>query len=111
MDEKRQLLRHFLAALAYRTQKALRGAPADFGGFRAAAGLRTPVELVCDMTSVLGYARTFLVGGEYRRGAARHAAAARREPGGSGKLHRRRRESGELRAPASRSCEPRRVLA
>jgi hypothetical protein len=25
MDEKRELLRHFLAALAYRTQKALRG--------------------------------------------------------------------------------------
>jgi hypothetical protein len=66
MDEKRQLLRHFLAALAYRTQKALRGAPGDFGGFRAAPGLRTPAELVCHMTSVLGYARTFFVGGEYR---------------------------------------------
>ena len=31
MDEKRQVLRHFLAALAYRTQKALRDAPPDFG--------------------------------------------------------------------------------
>jgi hypothetical protein len=66
MDEKRQLLRHFLAALAYRTQKALRGASPDFGSFRAAAGVRTPAELVCHMTSVLGYARTFFVGGHYR---------------------------------------------
>ena len=66
MDEKRQLLRHFLAALAYRTQKALRDAPPDFGSFRAAAGVRTPAELVCHMTSVLGYARTFFVGGHYR---------------------------------------------
>lgn len=65
-DPKRQLLRHFLAALAYRTQKALRGAPGSFGTFRAADGVRTPAELVCHMTSVLGYARTFFVGGNYR---------------------------------------------
>lgn len=66
MDDKRRLLRHFLAALAYRTQKALRGAPADFGEFSAAAGLRTPSQLVCHMTSVLGYARTYFIGGDYR---------------------------------------------
>ena len=30
MDEKRTLLKHFLAALAYRTQKALRDAPPEF---------------------------------------------------------------------------------
>ncbi|CAN5708298.1 hypothetical protein BH18ACI4_BH18ACI4_06080 [soil metagenome] len=66
MDEKRVLLRHFLAALAYRTQKALRGAPSDFGTFRAAEGIRTPTELVRHMTSVLGYARTFFVGGQFR---------------------------------------------
>lgn len=65
-SEQRKLLRHFLAALAYRTQKALRDAPAEFGSFRGGAGVRTPCELVCHMTSVLGYARTFLVGGNYR---------------------------------------------
>ena len=65
MDDKRELLRHFLAALAYRTQKALRGAPEDFGSFRAAEGVRTPAQVVCHMTSVLGYARTFFVGGSY----------------------------------------------
>jgi len=66
MDDKQELLRHFLAALAYRTQKALRGAPAGFGSFRAADGVRTPSQLVRHMTSVLGYARTFFVGGSYR---------------------------------------------
>jgi hypothetical protein len=65
MDEKRALLRHFLAALAYRTQKALRDAPISFGDFRATPGVRTPAELVRHMTSVLGYARTFLIGGAY----------------------------------------------
>ena len=66
MEEKRTLLRHFLAALAYRTQKALRGAPPEFGHFCAAPGVRTPSELLRHMTSVLGYSRTFFVGGNYR---------------------------------------------
>ncbi len=65
MDVKRNLLRHFLAALAYRAQKALRGAPVGFGTFAAAEGVRTPIQLVRHMTSVLGYARTFFVGGRY----------------------------------------------
>ena len=66
MDEKRAMLRHFLAALAYRTQKALRGAPPTFGEFHAGHDVRTPAELVRHMTSVLGYARTYFVGGRYR---------------------------------------------
>lgn len=65
-DEKRALLRHFLAALAYRTQKALRDAPAGFGDFRPQDGVRSPAELVRHMTSVLGYACTFFTGGRYR---------------------------------------------
>ena len=66
MDEKRIILQHFLAALAYRMQKALRGAPDEFFDFRAAPGVRTPHQLVLHMTSVLGYARTFLFGGKWR---------------------------------------------
>jgi hypothetical protein len=65
MDDKRRMLRHFLAALAYRTQKALRDAPPAFGDFEAGARIRTPRELVRHMTSVLGYARTHFVGGRY----------------------------------------------
>ena len=65
MTESRRLLRHFLAALAYRTQKALRGAPADFAEFRAGTHTRTPHELVWHMTGVVGYARTMLHGGRF----------------------------------------------
>ena len=65
MNDKRAMLRHFLAALAYRTQKALRGAPGSFGAFQAGNQVRTPAELVRHMTSVLGYARTFFEGGRY----------------------------------------------
>ena len=65
MNESRRMLRHFLAALAYRTQKALRGAPGDFADFRAGPNVRTPKELVWHMTSVIGYARTMLRGGAF----------------------------------------------
>ena len=66
MNGKCEMLRHFLASLAYRTQKALRGAPSDFGDFRVSPDVRNPRELVKHMTGVLGYARTFFIGGEYR---------------------------------------------
>lgn len=66
MDEKRELLDHFLAALAYRTRKALREAPPEFADFAAGNRVRTPVELLRHMTSVLGYARTKFRGGSYR---------------------------------------------
>jgi hypothetical protein len=61
----RSLLQHFLAALAYRTQKALRGAPPHYAEFRAGTNVRTPHELVWHMTGVIGYARTMLHGGTY----------------------------------------------
>ena len=64
-ETKRALLGHFLAALAYRTQKALRNAPAEFGSYCITEGVRTPAELVRHMTSVLGYARTHFIGGNY----------------------------------------------
>lgn len=66
MDSKHRLLQHFLASLAYRTQKALRDAPQGFSEFRISPDVRNPRELVRHMTSVLGYARTFFIGGEYR---------------------------------------------
>ncbi len=63
MNEKRAMLRHVLATLAYRTQTALRGAPESFGSFSAGQQVRTPSDLVWHMTSVLGYARTCFEGG------------------------------------------------
>ena len=65
MDRDRQVLRHFLAAIAYRTQKALRDAPEHYPTFSAGNRVRTPVELIRHMTSLMGYVRTFFVGGSY----------------------------------------------
>jgi len=66
VTESRHLLQHFLAALAYRTQKALRGAPESFASFRIGPTSRTPKELVWHMTGVIGYARTMLHGGRFQ---------------------------------------------
>ena len=65
MSPKKELLNHFLAALAYRTQKALRDAPDDFANFHPPGDVRSPIEILRHMTSVLGYARTYFVGGNY----------------------------------------------
>jgi len=65
MSESRALLQHFLAAIAYRTQKALRGAPPEFGQFRAGPTSRTPYELLWHMTGLIGYARTMFHGGDF----------------------------------------------
>lgn len=59
------LIQHMLAAIAYRLQKAVRDAPAHYPGFSAGNRIRTPSELLRHMTSVLGYTRTFAVGGTY----------------------------------------------
>ncbi|MEI9974449.1 MAG: hypothetical protein WDO73_21855 [Ignavibacteriota bacterium] len=49
MDGKVEMLRHTVSTLAYRAAKALRGAPADFAGFRVAPGSRTPAEILAHM--------------------------------------------------------------
>lgn len=56
------LVRHQLAALAYRFQKAVRGAAEDFAAFDAGAGVRTPLAIVHHMVGVLGYLREVLDG-------------------------------------------------
>jgi hypothetical protein len=65
MNRDRQLLQHFLAAIAYRTQKALRDAPSHYPDFAAGNQVRTPVQILRHMTSLLGYVRTLYLGGSY----------------------------------------------
>ena len=66
MDAQHSLLKHFLATIAYRTQKALRNAPDTFANFRAGTAVRTPHELIWHMTGVIGYARTFFQPGKWQ---------------------------------------------
>lgn len=62
----RQLLRHYLASIAYRAQKTIRGAPPDYWAFSPGNQVRTPEAILRHIVSVLGYARTFFIGGVYR---------------------------------------------
>ena len=60
-----EVLRHFLASIAYHAQKAIRGAPPEFWTSTAGNKVRTPEEVLRHMTSVMGYASTFFTGGQY----------------------------------------------
>jgi hypothetical protein len=64
MDPKREMLVHTLATLAYRTAKAVEGAPPGFGDFEAGEGTRTPCQVVRHMADLLGFARSLFVPGE-----------------------------------------------
>ncbi|HZU24290.1 MAG TPA: hypothetical protein VFA04_02140 [Bryobacteraceae bacterium] len=54
--EPNALLRHTLATLAYRAGKAVRGAPADFAGFKASPETRTPVQILAHMGDLFDWA-------------------------------------------------------
>ena len=51
-----QLLRHSVAALAYRCTRAMDGAPAEFGSFRASPKTRTPCEILAHMGDLFDWA-------------------------------------------------------
>jgi hypothetical protein len=62
MDEKRELLRHTLATVAYRAARALEGAPDHFAGF-AGAG-RMPVQILAHMGDLFDWALSTAMGQE-----------------------------------------------
>lgn len=51
----RELLRHMLAAIAYRMQSAVRGAPPSFPDLELENGARTPRQIVEHMTHLMIY--------------------------------------------------------
>jgi len=63
-DPKRELLRHTVATLAYRGGKALRGAPADFAGYKAGDTTRTPAEILAHIGDLLDWALSVARGQE-----------------------------------------------
>jgi hypothetical protein len=58
------LLRHTLATLAYRGGKAVRSAPASFASFSAAAGVRTPGEILAHIGDLLDWALSMAEGSQ-----------------------------------------------
>ena len=64
MDPKFELLRHTLATLAYRGGKCLRDTPSGFSEFQAAAGVRTPGEILAHVGDLLDWALSLAKGAQ-----------------------------------------------
>jgi hypothetical protein len=62
MGDKRELLRHTLATLAYRAARALDGAPEEFAGFNGAG--RQPVRILAHMGDLFDWALSISEGHE-----------------------------------------------
>jgi len=63
-DPTRDLLRHTVATLAYRGGKTLRGAPAEFAGYRAAQTTRTPSQILAHIGDLLDWSLSVAKGKE-----------------------------------------------
>lgn len=61
-DQKRDLIRHIVATIAYRGAKALRGAPESFAGFQASASSRTPAQILAHMGDLFDWALSIAQG-------------------------------------------------
>ena len=62
MNDERALLRHTLATLAYRTARAIEGAPATFADFNGAG--RRPVQILAHMGDLLHWALSLAQGNQ-----------------------------------------------
>ena len=59
MSEKSEMLRHFLASIAYHATKAIKNAPDDYPELDIGKGVRTPRHILHHITGVLSYAHSF----------------------------------------------------
>lgn len=64
LDLKRELLRHLVAALAFRAKIAISGAPPDFADFRIDETIRTPAGILAHMGDLL-QGSLYLMKGEF----------------------------------------------
>jgi hypothetical protein len=62
MNEKRELLRHALATIAYRGGKAVREAPERFATFKVHAASRTPAEILAHVGDLFDWALSLAKG-------------------------------------------------
>ncbi len=64
MDEKRALLRHTVATVAYRGGKAVRGAPASFATFAAGDPPKTPEQILAHIGDLFDWALSIAEGAQ-----------------------------------------------
>lgn len=59
---KRDFLRHTLATVGYRGEKAVRNAPADFADFKASESTRTPAQILAHIGDLFDWALSIAKG-------------------------------------------------
>ena len=64
MDDKRALLRHTVATVAYRGGKAVRGAPASFAKFTAGDPPKTPEQILAHIGDLFDWALSIAEGAQ-----------------------------------------------
>ena len=64
MDEKRELIRHALATIAYRGGKAVRGAPDSFATFKIDPASRTPSDILAHLGDLFDWALSLAQGAQ-----------------------------------------------
>jgi hypothetical protein len=64
MNDKRELLRHALATIAYRGGKAVRSAPESFAAFKADPAARTPAEILAHVGDLFDWALSLARGAQ-----------------------------------------------
>lgn len=62
MNEKREMLRHTVATLAYRAAKVFRDAPPDFATFRSSETTRTSGQILAHLTNLFDWALSIAQG-------------------------------------------------
>ena len=63
-DQKREMLRHTVATLAYRGAKAVRGVPDSFASYKASETTRTPAQILAHIGDLLDWALSIAKGDE-----------------------------------------------
>jgi len=59
MSAKEEILRHYLASIAYHATKAIKGAPENYPELNIGKDIRTPRRILHHVTGVLSYAHSF----------------------------------------------------
>jgi hypothetical protein len=67
LPDSTTLLRHTLAALAYRASRVLGATPSGFADFDAGQGVMTPRKMLNHVSTILAYTQAQLEGGEFQR--------------------------------------------
>ncbi len=63
-DQKREILQHTVATLAYRGAKAVRDAPDSFASFKASETTRTPAQILAHIGDLLDWGLSIAKGAE-----------------------------------------------